>query len=66
MKPVLWGILAAVIGLVGWVVFIVLSVLTGGAFRFMANLFGWVGLLSIPASLVLKLILRKRTNKKTL
>ena len=62
MKPVLWGTLAAVIGLVGWVVFVVLSVITGGAFRFMANLFGWVGLLSIPASLLFKFLLRK--NKK--
>ena len=60
MKPVLWGILAAVIGLVGWVVFVVLSVITGGAFRIMANLFGWIGLLSIPASFLFKFLLRKK------
>ncbi len=62
----LWGVAFSLVGLVGWVIFVVLSVITGGAFRFMANLFGWIGLLSIPVSLVIKLIYKKREIKRPL
>ncbi|MSU56296.1 MAG: hypothetical protein EXS51_03250 [Candidatus Taylorbacteria bacterium] len=40
MKIFLWGLLVFVLGILGWVVSVVLAVVTGGQFKEVANLFG--------------------------
>lgn len=55
-KIILWGLLVSLIGLFGWVVFVILSVLTLGKFRDAANIFGYIGLFSLPASVLIWLI----------
>ena len=48
----------SLIGLAGWVFSVILTVLTGGKFNAVANIFGYVGFLSFPISLVLGLIVK--------
>ena len=57
-KIIFWGAALLAIGILGWLLFVVLSVLTLGKFRDAANIFGYIGLLSLPASVVVWLIRR--------
>ena len=49
-KIIVWGVAASLIGLAGWFLFVILSILTLGKFRDAANFFGYVGLLGFPVS----------------
>ena len=57
-KIIFWGGMISLIGLAGWVFSVILTVLTGGKFNAVANIFGYVGFLSFPISLVLGLIVK--------
>ncbi|MEK7464297.1 MAG: hypothetical protein AAB617_00780 [Patescibacteria group bacterium] len=65
MRPIFWGLILFAIGAVGWVISVVLAVVTFGKLKILANIFGIVFALSLPASLVLELIswFRKRRKK---
>ena len=39
-RPIIWGVIFAIIGAVGWVFSVVLAVLTLGAFKILALFFG--------------------------
>ena len=52
-KIIIWGAAVSVAGILGWFLFVILSVLTFGKFRDAANFFGYVGLLGFPVSVVI-------------
>ena len=69
MRPILWGIIGLAIGGVGWVVFTVFAVVSGGheVFRFLASAFGILMVAGIPIGLLLELaraIKNKKRNKQ--
>ena len=48
MRPIFWGISIFIIGIIGWVISVVLAVVTLGSMKALANIFGIVVLASIP------------------
>lgn len=58
-RPILLGIIVFVVSLFGWVVSVVLNVLTLGAFRWVSNVFGVLALVSIPLAVIVKLLRKK-------
>lgn len=58
------GVLVFMISVFGWLVSVILSVLTlGTEFRLIANIFGYTAAISIPASLALAFLDRKSKKK---
>lgn len=65
MRPIFWGLIIFLIGLAGWFVSVIFSVVTLGKFRLLANLFGYIMVASLPVALMGELIRRiiKKRNK---
>ncbi|OGF82980.1 hypothetical protein A2924_04490 [Candidatus Giovannonibacteria bacterium RIFCSPLOWO2_01_FULL_44_16] len=58
-----WLILGAVICIIsglGWFVMVILNVVSLGQFRIAANLFGYIAAASLPISVVLAIVDRKK------
>ncbi len=51
-RPIFWGLIGFVVGLAGWLVAVILSVLTLGEFRLFAVVFGYLFIVSIPLGLL--------------
>lgn len=65
-RPIIWGLIFFGIGAVGWVLSVVLAVVTLGQLSWLANFFGWFAAGSLPAAVIGELILWiKNRNKKT-
>ena len=62
MRPIFWGLIFFGIGAVGWVVSVVLTVVSLGALKPLTYVFGILFLASLPVAAVLELI-RKLKNK---
>ncbi|OGY64734.1 MAG: hypothetical protein A3I24_02490 [Candidatus Harrisonbacteria bacterium RIFCSPLOWO2_02_FULL_41_13b] len=60
MKILILGIIIFIIGAMGWVVAVVLSVITGGAFKILVNIFGWIMVLSLPVAIIWVIIKKTR------
>ncbi|TSC73754.1 MAG: hypothetical protein G01um101444_470, partial [Parcubacteria group bacterium Gr01-1014_44] len=58
VRPLLWGLIVSIIGLAGWFLFVILSVITGGAFRVLANIFGRIMLFGLPAGIIWEIVRR--------
>ena len=56
MKIFLWGLLVFVLGILGWVVSVVLAVITGGQIKWLANFFGVVAIGTLPATILLVVV----------
>ncbi|OGF68829.1 hypothetical protein A3C73_01475 [Candidatus Giovannonibacteria bacterium RIFCSPHIGHO2_02_FULL_44_11] len=59
-KWLIWGVVIFIISGLGWFVAVVLNVVTLGGLRFAANIFGYIAAASIPVSIVLAIIDRKK------
>lgn len=55
-QPLFWGVVVFSVACLGWVVAIIVSVLTAGALRDMANICGYVAIGSLPVAGFLELI----------
>ena len=64
MRPIFWGLLVCVIGLIGWVISVVLTVVTLGSMRMLANIFGVLFIASVPVAAVFELIRWIRQKNK--
>jgi len=64
-RPIIWGVIFAIIGAVGWVFSVVLAVITLGATKVIANIFGYLFILSLPVAGIWELIIwiKDRKNK---
>ncbi|OGN04649.1 MAG: hypothetical protein A3B99_04030 [Candidatus Yanofskybacteria bacterium RIFCSPHIGHO2_02_FULL_44_12b] len=62
MRPILWGIIVLVLSAIGWVISVVLNVVTLGSLRWVSNMFGIIALFSIPASVIWEIIRKKRVR----
>lgn len=64
-RPIFWGILCLVIGIAGWFIFVLFSVITLGHFSTQANFFAGVAYVGFPIFLILELvsIIRKHYKK---
>ena len=56
MRPILWGIILFLISAVGWVISVVLAVVTLGAFKILTYIFGILFIASLPVAIILELI----------
>lgn len=63
-RPILLGIIVFAVSLSGWVVSVVLNVLTWGAFRWASNVFGIMALISLPTAVIVKLIMKRSVGSK--
>src|SRR3989338_4402205 len=57
MRPIFWGLIFFGVGAVGWVVSVVLTIVTLGALKFLTYIFGILFALSLPVALVWELAL---------
>lgn len=68
MRPILWGTIWFVIGMVGWVGFSILAGLLGNGFlMFLYRAFGMVFFFSLPVAIIVEIICwikQKRKEKK--
>ena len=55
-RPLFWGMVWFLLCGAGWFVSVIMSVITVGAFREMANLFGIAAVASVPVTIVLEII----------
>ena len=55
-RPIFWGVTIFSIAVLGWVVAVIVSVLTAGALAFMANVCGYIAIGSLPIAGFLELI----------
>ena len=55
-KPLFWGFAAFSIAVLGWFISIIVSVLTNGALKDAANIFGYVAIASLPVAGILELV----------
>jgi len=55
-RPIVWGIISLLAFGALWFVSVILSVITGGAFRDLANFSGIAAALSLPIALILEVI----------
>lgn len=66
MRPIFWGLILFGIGAVGWVISVVLAVITLGALKLLTYIFGILFALSLPVAGIWELILWvKNRNKAT-
>ncbi len=63
MRPILWGLIFFGFGAVGWVISVVLTVITLGAFKFLTYIFGILFALSLPVAVIWELAIW--TKRKT-
>ncbi len=56
MRPIFWGIIIFILGLVAWVVSVVFNVLTLGHFRAISNFLITIALAAIPVAILLELV----------
>jgi hypothetical protein len=56
-RPIFWGGVAFAVGSVGFVISVVLTVLTAGKLRMVSNVLGTLTALSLPAAIVWELAL---------
>ena len=63
-RPIFWGIILLIIGIIGWFISVILAVVTLGHFRQSANFFGALAYIGFPASLVFEFVkwIKKRKN----
>ncbi|HEY4521924.1 MAG TPA: hypothetical protein VJH05_02175 [Candidatus Paceibacterota bacterium] len=61
MLPIIFWLLVFVVCVVGWVVAVVFFVISGGHFKFVANLLGICAALSLPIGIITEII--KRMSK---
>ena len=64
MRPIFWGIILFLIGLAGWFISVIFSVVTLGGFRSVGNFFGLLMLASLPVAIVLELVRWARRKLK--
>ena len=55
-RPIFWGILCLVVGIVGWFIFVIMSVLTLGHFSIQANFFAGIAYVGFPIFLIWELV----------
>lgn len=56
-KPIIWGLIFFGISAIGWVLSVVLAVVTLGKLDWLANFFGWFGAGSLVAGVIWQIIL---------
>jgi len=56
MRPIFLGAILFVVGLIGWFVSVILTVITLGAFKGVANIFGLIFLWSLPVAALTEFI----------
>lgn len=61
MRPIYWGLIFFGVGAVGWVISVVLAVVTLGAFKSLTYVFGIIFAVSLPVATVWELIIWART-----
>lgn len=64
MRPLVWGSFGIAFGVLGWFVCVILSVLTLGAFRVAANIFGYFATASVFYAVIGELARRLLKRKK--
>jgi len=60
LKWLIWGFVIMLISGAGWFVSVILSVVSLGQFRIAANIFGYIAAASLPISIVLAIVDRKK------
>ena len=61
-KWLILGIIIFIISGLGWFITIIFSVITLGGFRNLANFFGIIFVVSLPSSILLAILDKKRKN----
>jgi len=56
MRPIFWGLILFGVGAVGWVISVVLTVVTLGGLKFLTYIFGYLFALSLPVAGIWELI----------
>ena len=64
MRPIFWGIILTVIGAIGWVISVVLAVVTFGAAKILTYIFGVLFIAGLPIAVIWELILKFKNKKK--
>ena len=64
MRPIYLGVLFFIIGAVGWVFSVVLAVVTLGAFKILALIFGILFIASLPFALFWELVRWARKHRE--
>jgi len=62
MRSIMFWLLVFVVCVIGWVIAVVFFVVSGGHFKFIANLLGICAALSLPIGIIIEII--KRIGKK--
>jgi hypothetical protein len=57
-RPIFWGVLCLIIGIAGWFIFVMFSVVTLGHFSVQANFFAKIAYIGFPIFLIWELILK--------
>lgn len=65
MRSIMFWLLVFVVCVVGWVVAVVFFVISGGHFKFVANLLGICAALSLPIGVVVEIAKRIRKKRKS-
>ncbi|MEK9157665.1 MAG: hypothetical protein AAB638_00590 [Patescibacteria group bacterium] len=59
MRPIWWGVIFFVIGILGWVAGVVFAVVSVGKLRLLPNIFGIIAIISLPIALIAELARKK-------
>lgn len=62
-RPIIWGLILFGVGAVGWVISVVLAVITLGKLSWLANMFGWFAVGSFIVGVGWELVLWIRRKK---
>lgn len=60
MRPIFWGLIFFAIGTVGWVISVVIAVVTLGAVKFLTYIFAAMFMLSLPVAGLFEFLRWKR------
>ena len=63
LRPILWGLIFFVIGAVGWVISVVLTIVSLGALVSLTYIFGTLMIASLPVAIVWEIFLKFRKRK---
>ena len=63
-RPIFWGTICLLIGISGWFVSVILSVLTLGHFNVWANFFASIAYLGFPISIIWEIFLKIKNKVK--
>jgi len=63
IRPILWGLIFFAIGAVGWVISVVLAVVSLGALVSLTYIFGILMIASLPVVIVWEIFLKFRKRK---